>query len=85
MTTVVSLILAFMLTINGNPVKSFITYYDLGDYIDVNESKEVGEVKPFIRADLIDRRENFDFKRNHWGQVFCLSLKAAFIIFRTTK
>jgi len=62
MTTMVSLILSFMLTINGNPVKSFITDYDRGNYIDVSEGKEVQDTKPSIRADLIDRRDNFDFK-----------------------
>ena len=62
MTTVVSLILSFLLTISGSPVKSLITDYDRGGYIDVNESNEVGDVKPSIRADLIDRNENFAFK-----------------------
>jgi YD repeat-containing protein len=69
MTTVVSLILAFILTFSGSPVKSFITGYDRGDYIDVNESKEVGDTKPSLGADYIDRRENFDFSDTPDGSV----------------
>jgi len=41
---------------------SFYNEYRQESYIDVNESKEVGDTKPSIRADLIDRRDNFDFK-----------------------
>ena len=62
MTAIVSLILAFMLTLSGSPVKSFIADHCLENYKDVSEGKEVQDNKPSLRADLIDRRDNFDFK-----------------------